>query len=393
MTDGPTGRGEPLSENPEPIGLELAFPPMVPKILIVDDDQNILTLLSAVIRRNGYDCDAVGSLQAARLAMREQTYDIVFLDLMLPDGFGLNLLDTPADSSSHSIVVIITAQQGFHTAVHVIRTGAYDFIPKPFTLAIFSERLSRVVDEWRSRVRYQYYQTHLEHLIRTMTDKLAETSKKIDQTYDMTVSALGAALDLRDPETEEHCRRVSENSVRLGEAIGMSGGQLRNLKWGAYLHDIGKIGIPEHVLLKSTSLTAEEMGLIKGHPLLGYRMISAIGFLKDAAEVVLYHHEHYDGGGYPHGLKGDDIPLTARIFAVIDTMDAMVYDRPYRKALPFTEVVEELKRESGRHFDPSVVKKFLEIPKGIWRAGDRNTGEDPHHCIVDAGGPVYDTRR
>jgi response regulator RpfG family c-di-GMP phosphodiesterase len=350
----------------ELLDLDLAIPPLEPKILVVDDDADILKILSAVIRRHGYCCSTAANLEEARRAIEKQKYDIMFLDLVLPDGSGLNLID-PQTIRKNSIVVIITGQQRLHTAIQIIRTGAYDFIPKPFTLQIFSERLAKVVEEWRSRIRYQYYQCHLERLVNAMTTKLLETTRHIDQIYDMTVSALGAALDLRDPETEGHCRRVAENSVCLGKALGLSNGELRNLKWSAYLHDIGKIGIPENILAKPSNLTVEEMKSIKGHPLLGYKMISNVHFLKDATDVVLYHHERYDGSGYPFGLKGEEIPLNARIFAVIDTMDAIISDRPYRKALPFSHCIEEIKNGSGTQFDPDIVKKFLEIPEDRWR--------------------------
>ena len=177
--------------------------------------------------------------------------------------------------------------------------------------------------------------------------------------------------------------------MSLGRALELSDHELRNLKWSAYLHDIGKIGIPDHILSKPSALTAEEMEMIKDHPMLGYEMISGIEFLKQATEVVLYHHERYDGSGYPFGLKGERIPLAARIFAVVDTMDAMVFDRPYRKALPFSACVEEIKKEAGRQLDPNVVARFLEIPESRWLVHDSKSAGP----IVDAGESDSNTRR
>lgn len=378
-------RAEQEMENTEIIGMELTMPPLAPKILVVDDDEAILKLVSLIIVRNGYNsCDRASSIGAARALMEKNSYDIVFLDLMLPDGSGIGLLEERPNFNGYTTVVIITGAQELDTAVQVIRKGAYDFISKPFTLALFEERLAKVVEEWRSRVRYQYYQNHLEGLVNASMDKLFKTSEQIEHIYDVTVAALGAALDLRDPETEDHCQRVSENSVRLGKALGLPEPELRNLRWGAYLHDIGKIGISEHVLFKDSGLTSEEMELIKVHPLLGSKLISNIGFLKNATDVVLFHHEKYAGSGYPYGMKGKDIPLIARIFAVMDAMDAMVYDRPYRKALPFSTFVEELKRESGRHFDPEIVAKFLDFPEQAWQVKDKNKKVKPGKRIVDA---------
>lgn len=367
---------EKRTKTAELIGMDLAIPPLLPKILVVDDDEAILRLVSMIIKRRRLACDTAAGISAARLFMEKNRYDIIFLDLTLPDGSGIDLLEERLNFNTNAVVVIITGDQALDTAVQVIRRGAYDFISKPFGLTLFEERLAKVVEEWHSRVRYQYYQNHLEGLVGAMTDKLLQTSEQIDRIYDMTVAALGAALDLRDPETEEHCWRVSENSVLLGTALGLSQENLRNLKWSAYLHDIGKIGIPEHVLSKRSELTGEEMELVKVHPVLGFKMISNIDFLKGATDVVLFHHEKYDGSGYPYGLKGADIPLAARIFAIIDTMDAMIYDRPYRKALPFSRFVEEIKRQAGKHFDPELVQKFIEFPEIAWRVEGKTEREN-----------------
>jgi len=377
-------RAEGKTENTEIVGMEVAMPPLSPRILVVEDEEAIRKLVSLIIVQHGYTCEGASTIKEARALMEKCSYDVVFLDLTLPDGSGIDLLEERPNFSSDTIVVIITGVKELDTAVLVIRKGAYDFISKPFTLALFEERLAKVVEEWRSRVRYRYYQNHLEGLVNAMMDKLCKTSGQIERVYDMTVAALGAALDLRDPETEDHCRRVSENSVRLAKAVGLPEHELRNLKWSAYLHDIGKIGIPEHILSKNSGLTSEEMELIKVHPLLGFNMISNIDFLKDATDVVLYHHEKYDGSGYPYGLKGKDIPLAARLFSVIDAMDAMVYDRPYRKALPFSAFVEELKCESGKHFDPDIVSKFLDFDEQAWQVEGREEKVKPGERIVDA---------
>ncbi len=346
---------------------ELEMPDISPRMLVVDDDEALLKLMSAIIGERASRCDLATSLQDARNLMETTRYDILFLDLKLPDGWGTSLLEERLNFDPSTVAVIVSAEQALDTVIQVIRQGAYDFITKPFRLELFQERLARVLEEWRSRRRYQYYQTHLEGLVKTMMDKLSQATRQIEGTYDATVAALGAALDLRDPETEEHCRRVAENSLRLGKALRLGQAELRTLRWSAYLHDIGKIGIPEHVLFKSSGLTAMEMEQVKMHPVLGFNMLSSISFLKEAAEVVLYHHEKYDGSGYPHGLKGADIPLPARIFAVVDAMDAMINDRPYRRALPFSAFLEELELQSGKHFDPDIAREVLQIPEDAWR--------------------------
>ncbi|HET6486769.1 MAG TPA: HD domain-containing phosphohydrolase [Spirochaetia bacterium] len=347
-------------------GLGLTMPPLEPRVLVVDDDTILLRSLRLAIRSRGLVCDTAETLAAARQALTRERYGILFLDLALPDGTGTSLLDEPGRVSESSVVVIITAEQGMETVVRVVRKGAYDFICKPFGLELFEERLEKSVQEWRYRHRARSYQDDIDGLISSMTDELKRAESRIDEIYDMTVNALGAALDLRDPETEEHCQRVAANAVTLGKVMGVLPSDLRNLKWGAYLHDIGKIGIPEQVLSKPGPLTPQEMDLVRVHPVLGHRLILRIDFLRDAAEVVLCHHERYDGTGYPQGLRGEAIPLHARIFALIDAQDAMLYDRPYRKALTRRYLEEELRSQAGRHFDPRVVEAFLRIPEQAW---------------------------
>jgi response regulator RpfG family c-di-GMP phosphodiesterase len=363
---------------------DIVVPRLIPNILVVDDEESILKIIAAIVKRKGFRCDCASSIGAARRLMEQTSYDIIFLDLDLPDGSGMDILEQQDEPNCRSIVVIITGHRELNTAVQVMRGGAHDFICKPFALELCQDRLDKAVERWRSRARYRYYQTHLEELVDTMTDRLHDASEQIERVYDATVRALGATLDLRDPETEAHCHRVAGYSVFLGQALGMSAVQLRNLKWGAYLHDIGKIGIPEHVLTKTGALTAEEWELIKVHPRLGFQLISNIDFLREATEVVLYHHEKYDGSGYPRGLKGQSIPLTARIFAVIDSLDAMTCDRPYRKALPFSEFLDELKRQSGKHFDPVIVNKVLELPESVWQVEEQTKKVKLGERIVDA---------
>jgi cyclic di-GMP phosphodiesterase len=174
-------------------------------------------------------------------------------------------------------------------------------------------------------------------------------------------------LDLRDTETEGHSRRVSRYTMEIAHAYGCSDDQLKQIARGSYLHDIGKIGIPDSILLKPGKLTPSERATMELHARIGYELVCRIGFLAEAAEIVLTHQERYDGAGYPIGLKGEEIPIGARIFAVADTLDAMTSDRPYRSALSFSYARTEITRESDRQFDPKVVEVFLAIPEQYWQ--------------------------
>jgi putative nucleotidyltransferase with HDIG domain len=343
--------------------------PGTPAILLVEDEPSLLELVASVLEANGLSCDRVSRVNEALRALSENLYDLVFLDLGLPDGSGFTVLERVRDTSPQAVITVTTGVHDLQTALKAIREGAYDYITKPFTIALFLERLQSALGEWKSRTFTAYYQNYLEKLVEEKAESLSTTASQIEHVYDMTVYALGAALDLRDPETEEHCRRVSANAVRLGEALCVRGQDMRDLKWGSYLHDIGKIGIPEAILQKEGPLTREEFSVIQQHAFLGYSMLRNIDFLEGACVVVLHHHEKYDGSGYPLGLERENIHLFARIFAVVDAYDAMVFDRPYRKAMSPEEAARELMRCRSTHFDPLVVDAFLSIPRELLRAG------------------------
>ena len=186
-------------------------------------------------------------------------------------------------------------------------------------------------------------------------------------TYDELLEVLGVALDFRDNETAGHARRVARYSCEIAKAIGCDSDVLVDINRGAHLHDLGKIAIPDDILLKKGKLTRREWEVMRTHTWIGYNLISRITLLAPVADILLTHHERYDGLGYPRGLKGDAIPLGSRIFAIADTLDAMTSDRPYRKAVPFSTARREITREAGRQFDPEVVKAFLSIPEADLR--------------------------
>jgi putative nucleotidyltransferase with HDIG domain len=354
------GRGALVGE----IGLQATGPTRPPRILVIEDEETIQTLVTAMLQIRGFDRDLAGTVGRARELMARQVYDIVLVDVHLPDGSGLSLVE---ESSSDPLIIVMTGSNDIQTAVQAIRDGAIDFITKPFSVGHFLQRLDKAMEEWNSRESLRGYARALETLVRMKGEELSRTSRRIDEVCDMTVAALGAALNLKDHETADHCTRVSFNSVTLGKALGLSEFELKNLQWGAYLHDVGKIGIPEQLLLKKGDLTPEERRIMERHPLMGHAMIRNIEFLRFARDVVLSHHENFDGTGYPRGLRGDRIPLEARIFALMDTLDAMTSDRPYRAALPFSTAREELMRSSGTRFDPEIVEAFLAVPEPSWK--------------------------
>lgn len=358
LTKGTRGPAE------EGTGLEIRIPAQPPAILVLEDHGEIQSLVTAMLKIRGFECDLAASLAEARALMSRRHYDILFLDMNLPDGFGLSLMEE--ERSDAPLAIVMTGRSDIQTAIRAIRDGAIDFITKPFSVGHFLQRLDKAMDEWKTRTSVQYYARALETLVQLKTEELTRTSRQIDEVRDMTVLALGAALNLKDHETADHCSRVSRNSVALGSAMSLSEFELKNLKWSAYLHDVGKIGIPEHILLKAGALEKDERRIVEKHPLMGYNMVRNIEFLSYATDVVLAHHERYDGSGYPQRLSQSRIPLPARIFAVVDTLDAMTSDRPYRAALQFSTVQTELARCAGTQFDPEIVQIFLAAPATTW---------------------------
>jgi HD-GYP domain-containing protein (c-di-GMP phosphodiesterase class II) len=211
--------------------------------------------------------------------------------------------------------------------------------------------------------------------IRRRQADLRSRIEKLKNNYDSIVAVLCAALDLRDDVTHGQARRVSELASVLAWQMGLRKQEARRIEKAAILHNVGKIGVADAVLAKPGPLDDAEWAEMKRHPELGYRMLAGIDFLKDAAEIVYAHHEHYDGSGYPRGLKGDQIPLGARIFAVVDAYDAMTSHRPYRKARPHRNAMEEIVRNSGSQFDPDVVRAFLEAERQGLLEGKDEQGE------------------
>ncbi|HEX7126438.1 MAG TPA: HD domain-containing phosphohydrolase [Thermodesulfobacteriota bacterium] len=328
-------------------------------ILVVDDELAMREVLSRNLKAVGYETRAAASVADAMAALEREPADLVLSDVMMPGGTGLELLERIKARDPDTAVIMITALADIQAAIDALKLGAADYILKPFSLDQVDLSVSRALTQRRLVLENRAYQAELERKVAEKTRALTRALEEMEQTYDATIEVLGAALDYRDSETEGHCERVTRYTVALARAMGCTPEQVKQIERGAYLHDLGKIGVPDAILLKPGKLTAEEWEIMKSHAEKGYLMLRDIAFLKEAAEIVYAHQERYDGSGYPRGLKGEEIPLGARIFAVADTLDAMTSDRPYRKGLSFRESIEEVQRYSGTQFDPRVVEVFV----------------------------------
>lgn len=265
-------------------------------------------------------------------------------------------------------IILITGAKTCPSAILAQGRGLYDLVAEPFALEQVLTSVRRAVECHRLRVQNDLYQHHLERVILARTEILRRTMQQLERSYDVTLEALGDALDLKDAETQGHSKRVTAYTLALGRAMGLNEAQLRVVGRGAFLHDIGKMAIPDAILRKPGKLTAEERAIMCTHSELGYQMLRKIPFLRESAEIVYSHQECYDGSGYPRSLRGEQIHIGARIFALADTFDAITSNRPYRKANSLLAARKEVLRCAGTQFDPAIVDVFLATPDSIWQS-------------------------
>jgi putative nucleotidyltransferase with HDIG domain len=333
----------------------------------VDDEQAVRGIVAALLDRSGFVAvTASGAEEALERLQTDPTVELVMSDVMMPGTDGLALLDRIVIDYPTTPVVMFTAVHDIHVATSAFRRGAVDYLLKPFERSQLVTVVTRAVEHGKLRRQNSTYQHNLEQIVSARTRKLRTAMQDLERSYDITLEAMGDALDLRDAETEGHSRRVTAYTTALAREMGLNAEELRVIARGAFLHDIGKIATPDRVLLKPGKLDEAETELMREHCERGYAMVSKIPFLREASEIVFAHQESFDGTGYPRGLKGEEIPLGARIFAIADTLDAITSDRPYRKGRSFTEAREEIKRCSGKQFDPAIVEVFLRIPPLRW---------------------------
>jgi putative nucleotidyltransferase with HDIG domain len=336
-------------------------------ILVVDDESAVLGIVVALLERSGYDVSAAADAENAMLHLQDDPgCDLVLSDVMMPGGNGLNLLDLIGRDHPGVPAVMLTAVHDVHVATNAFRRGAIDYLLKPFEGAQLISAVARALEHGRLMKQNAAYRQNLEEIISARTSRLRATMQDLERSYDFTLEAMGDALDLRDAETEGHSRRVTAYTIALAREMGLDTEQLRVIARGAFLHDIGKIATPDRILLKPGKLDPEEIEIMREHCARGYEMVRKIPFLREASEIVYSHQETFDGSGYPRGLRGEEIPLGARIFAIADTLDAMTSDRPYRKGRSFAEARQEIARCSGSQFDPAIVEVFLGMPEGLW---------------------------
>ncbi len=342
-------------------------------ILIVDDQPANLTLLQRVLQKHGFE--NVHTLDDSRQVadtLEAIDVDLILLDIRMPhiDGFGILTMLNERFGNDHLPVLVLTAQTDDETRDMALELGANDFLRKPFDAV---EVVLRVKNMLKVRHRYREessMKSAYAELVDSQSAQLADLLLEV-------VRRLGRAAEYRDNETGLHIVRMSKVARLVSERLGFNQMDATNLEYAATMHDIGKISTPDNILLKPGKLTEEEFGIMKQHTVMGASLLVSTRYrlLQLASEIALCHHEKFDGSGYPNGIKGDEIPLHARIVAVADVFDALTSERPYKKGWTVEQAVELICDSSGTHFDPQVVDAFMDVlPKVI---EIKNTFADP----------------
>ncbi len=346
------------------------------RILVVDDEETIREIVSSMLGGAHFETrQAASGVEALAILESGDEFDLVLSDLMMAEMDGMGLLERAKERYPDMPIVMVTAVHDIQAALQALRQGAYDYVLKPFEREQLLHTVRRALENRRLKRENDAYRTNLEALVAARTQQWKTALSNLEKSYDITLEVLGDALDLKDAETEHHSRRVTAFTMAIARKMGLPKEEIEVIARGAFLHDIGKMAIPDGILHKPGKLTDDEMAVMKEHCYLGYKIISRIPFLAEAAEIVYSHQERYDGTGYPRGLKGEEIPLGARIFAIADTLDAMRSKRDYRDAQTIQAVRKEIKLWSGRQFDPQIVNVFLEMPDDIWEDLRNNINE------------------
>ncbi len=342
-------------------------------ILIVDDEEMIRDLLTSALQQEKYVCHQAANVDEAFMLLERQQIDLVISDIMMPGRSGVELLRDLKKADPDIAVLMITGLSDMNTAMECVHLGADDYITKPFGINRVVLTVKNLIERRCLAIEKKNYQASLEFKVMEQTEQIRSAMNELSHAYDSTLTALVRALDAREKEVGYHSERVMNFTVFLAKKLGIAGRELEELAKGALLHDIGKIGISDNILLKPGQLDDNEWIEMRRHPQVGYAILSEIEFLKAPTEIILGHHERFDGTGYPKRIKGDQIPIGARIFALVDTLDAMTSDRPYRRALPFEAVSREIIKNSGTQFDPQIAELFLSINRSHWEecAGKR----------------------
>ncbi len=326
------------------------------RILAVDDEMALCDMVAAWLRREGISCDTAYCVDDAISLMRQTHYDLVISDITMPGKSGIELLSIVRESFPTTAMIMATAVDNRETALLTLEKGAFGYTIKPFERNEFIINIFNALERRRIILEHEGYERHLEQEVRDRTEDIRNREEQI-------ALHLISASGYRDEETGQHIKRIGLYGEVLARKIGWSQEKIDYMRVAGPMHDVGKIGIPDEILRKPGKLSPEEFAIIKQHPQIGAQILanSSIPLLQMAHDIALYHHEKWDGSGYPRGLKNDAIPVSAQIVALVDVYDALSNDRVYRAALPEEKVLSIMREGKGSHFNPQMFEYFLEV--------------------------------
>jgi putative two-component system response regulator len=324
------------------------------RILIVDDEKTVRRSLNKCLTMNGFACEEACNAEEAMATLRNNPFDLVILDILMPGTSGNALLPQLKQSFPDTAVVMATAVVEPDTIVNCMKNGALDYITKPFDVDQLLKNVQSVLEKKK-------LEGDLKKKRQVLEGKVTEQAKDLQKLFIDAVESLVSALEAKDKYTAGHSRRVTKIALDIAYVMGIKDEDLENVRWGALLHDIGKIGIDTSIQNKAGVLTPTEYNYILTHCSIGPGIVQPL--VNDViVEAIKHHHDSYDGTGLNQTIKGEDIPLISRILTVADSFDAMTSDRPYRSALSANNALEEVQRCAGTQFDPVIVKAFLKTP-------------------------------
>jgi len=358
-----------------------------PTILVVDDDQIVARTIAQQMMKFGYKAFFVSGGEEVWEFLQEVIPHVIITDVRMPGTNGLELLAQVTAHHPDMVVAVTSGSPDVQMAIEALRAGAIDFIVKPIDFAALHDAIERGLNRRRARVRQRRYQVNLEHMILERSRRLilssqalAQRTREIGAAYRDLVIRLGRASQWRDDETGEHIQRIGLFSAEIARSMGLTRTEIEMIAEAAPMHDIGKIGVPDSILLKPGRLTPVEFECMKTHTLIGAELFSGseVPLLRTSEAIALSHHEWFNGGGYPHGLAKDDIPLHGKIVAVADVYDALTHERSYKKAVPIDETIATMRARRGLQFDPGVFDAFLAVVDNF-PAIERRLLEMPKH--------------
>ena len=357
------------------------------RILVVDDEQDLRILFQRFLDVEGYDCAIAGAGEEALDLLQRETFSVVITDINMPGMSGIDLLREVRSRFPEVAVLVISAVDDRKVAVKALELGAFAYMIKPVSR---NELTINVINGLRHRfleIEHRRQNERLEELVQRRTKRLEEAKQELALASEETVLRLAKAAEFRDDETAQHTLRMSHYCRLIAEKLGFDRERCELIRLASQLHDVGKIGIPDAILLKPGKLTDQEFILMKEHALFGFRILtdSTAALLKTGAIIARSHHERYDGNGYPDGTSGEDIAIEARIAAVADVFDALTSKRVYKKPMPIEQAADILRQDSGKHFDPRLVDIFLENMDSVLAIRERfpDSGDQPGiKCIL-----------